>query len=145
VLRTLFRVYADLAELNADGAATRAIDGGRAALASALLAFEAAGGGVSPQRVDSLLGRPVVWRRPWWLLTASLGSLTGLIALTWAAGRAASASATFNLPLLSSEPCLALVTVLLLLGVLMAGHLLRGIGVSCARGKVSSSLGVYRV
>ena len=117
-LRTLFRRYADLAELNADGAAVRVGAGGRAALASALLAFEASGVGISPERVDTLLGEPVVWRRPWWLLTASFGSLSSLITLTWGASQAASARATFNLPFLSSQPCLVMLTVLPLLGVL---------------------------
>jgi len=42
---------------------------------------------ISAERVDSLLGHPVVWRRPRWLLTASLGSLMGLITLTWGASR----------------------------------------------------------
>jgi Zn-dependent protease with chaperone function len=117
-LRTLFRRYADLAELNADGAAVQGVTGGRAALASALLAFEGSGAGISPERVDSLLGRPVVWRRPWWLLTASLGSLSSLITLTWGASQAASARATFNLPFVSSQPCLVMMTVLPLLGFL---------------------------
>jgi hypothetical protein len=118
-LRALFRRYAELAELNADGAAVRAGAGGRAALASALLAFDGSGVGISPERVDSLLGQPVVWRRPWWLLTASLGSLSSFIILTWGASQAASAHATFNLPLVSSQPCLAMLTVLLLVGSLM--------------------------
>lgn len=117
-LRTLFHRYADLSELNADRAAVRAGAGGRAALASALLAFEGSGVGISPERVDSLLGQPLVWRRPWWLLTASLGSLSSLITLTWGASQAASAQATFNLPIVSSQPCLAMLTVLPLLGLL---------------------------
>jgi bla regulator protein blaR1 len=116
-LRTLFGRYADLAELNADAAVVRAGAGGRAALASALLAFEGSGVGISPERVDSLLGHPVVWRRPWWLLTASVGSLSSLIALTWGASQAASARATFNLPFVSSHPCLMMLTVPPLLGV----------------------------
>ena len=117
-LRALFHRYADLAELNADGAAVRAGAGGRAALASALLAFDGSGAGISPDRVDSLLGQRVAWRRPWWLFTASLGSLSSLISLTWGASQAASARATFNLPFVSSQPCLAMLTVLPLLGTL---------------------------
>jgi hypothetical protein len=111
-LRTLFRRYADLAELNADGAAVKRGTGGRAALASALLAFEGSGVGISPERVDSLLGHPVVWRRPWWPLIASFGSLSSLITLTWAASQAASTRATFGLPLVSPQPCLAMLTAL---------------------------------
>jgi Peptidase family M48 len=115
-LRVLFRRYADVTELNADSAAVRTAAGGRAALASALLAFDSSGVGISPERVDSLLGHPVVWRRPWWLLAASFGSVSCLITLTWGASQAASARATFNLPFVSSQPCLVMLTVLLLLG-----------------------------
>jgi Zn-dependent protease with chaperone function len=118
-LAILFRRYIDLTELNADGAAVRAGAGGRAALASALLAFENSGVGISPERVDSLLGHPVAWRRPWWLLAASLGSVLSLIALTWGASQAASARATFNLPFVSAQPCLVMLTTLPLLGVLV--------------------------
>lgn len=122
-LRALFGRYADLAELHADGAAVRAGAGGRAALAAALLAFEACGAGVSPERVDSLLGRPVGWRRPWGQVGASLGSLTVLIALTWGASQTASARATFNLPLASGQPCLAMLIILACLGcVTMVGR-----------------------
>jgi Zn-dependent protease with chaperone function len=117
-LRALFHRYADVAELNADGAAVRAGAGGRAALASALLALEGSGVGISPERVDSLLGQPVVWPRPWWLLTASVGSVFSFITLTWGASQAASARATFTLPFVSSHPCLAMLTVLPLLGLL---------------------------
>jgi hypothetical protein len=116
-LRALFRRYADLAELNADRAAVRAGASGRAALASALLALECSGAGVSPERVDSLLGRVVVWRCPRWLLTASFGSLSGLVVLTWGASRAASVRATFSLPFVSSRPCLVMLAVLPLVGV----------------------------
>jgi predicted transcriptional regulator len=112
-LRALFARYADLAELRADAAAVRAAAGGRAALASALLAFEASGGGVSPHRVDSLLGLPAAWRHPRGRVGASVGALVILIASTLAASRTASAQATLNLPLLSSEPCLAVLVLLL--------------------------------
>jgi Zn-dependent protease with chaperone function len=117
-LRTLFRRYADLAELNADDAAVQASADARAALASALLALDGSGVGISPERVDSLLGHPVVWRGPWWLLTVSVGSLSSLITLTWGASQVASARATFNLPFVSSQPCVAMLTVPTLLGFL---------------------------
>jgi Peptidase family M48 len=121
-LRALFSRYRDLAELNADGAAVRDAAGGRAALASALLAFETSGAGISPARVDSLLGLRVGWRHPWWLTTASVASLSSLIALTWGASQAASARATLNLPLLSSQPCVAMLVFLpLLAGLAIAG------------------------
>ena len=115
-LRALFGRYADLAELNADHAAVRARAGGRAALASALLAFDAMGAGISPERVDSLLGQAAGWRRPWWLLSASFASLAGLTVVTWGASRAASARATFNFPFVSTRPCLAMVLLPLLGG-----------------------------
>jgi Zn-dependent protease with chaperone function len=117
-LQPLFSRYADLAELDADRAAIRAGAGGRAALASALLAFEASGACVAPERVDRLLGLPAEWRRPWGRVGASLGAV-GLLALfTWDASRAASARATFNLPLVSGSPCLATLILMALVGVL---------------------------
>ncbi len=62
-------------------------------------------------RVDSLLGQPVVWRHPWWRLTASLGVLSTFITITLGASQgASSARATFNL--LSSRPRLAMLTAL---------------------------------
>ncbi len=115
-LRSLVGRYADLAELYADDAAVRGAPGGRAALASALLAFDASGAGISPERVDSLLGQAVVWRRPWWLMSASIASLASLAAATWEASQAASAQATLNVPFMSSRPCLAILTLIPLLG-----------------------------
>jgi len=115
-LRALFVRYSDLAELNADGAAVRAGEGGRSALASALLAFEASGGGISPERVDSLLGQAVSWRCPRWLMSASFFALSSLTAVTWSASQMASARATFNVPFLSSQPCLAMLMLMPLLG-----------------------------
>jgi Zn-dependent protease with chaperone function len=112
-LRAMFARYADVAELNADGAAIRVGAGGRAALASALLAFEASGAGVPPERVDALLGQSARWNRPWWLMSASLGSLSSLSGLIWAASQAASTRATLSLPFLSAQPCLAILTLLL--------------------------------
>ncbi len=54
--------YADVVELSADRAAVRASAGREAPLASALLAFDEnappGASGISPERVDSLLGRP---------------------------------------------------------------------------------------
>lgn len=119
VLRSLSERYADLAELSADRAAVRANAGEPAPLASALLAFDENGrpgaAGISPERVDSLLGEPIHWQLPPSRLAASLGLLSGMGALVWLAGGAASAYATFNLPILSSRPCL-MVMVLALLG-----------------------------
>lgn len=121
-LRSLFGRYRDLAELNADGAAVRARAGGRAALASALLAFEASGAGIAPERVDSLLGHADSWRRPWWLMTASCASLATVIAATWGASQAASEQATLNFPLVSSRPCLGMLILLSLGCVTVVGR-----------------------
>jgi Zn-dependent protease with chaperone function len=118
-LRALFGRYSDLAELNADRAAVRVGAGGREALASALLVFDGSGAGISPERVDSLLGRAVGWRPPWWLMSASFVALSSLISLTWGASQAASAQATLNVPFLSSQPCLAMLTLAPLLGCAM--------------------------
>lgn len=101
--------YSDLAEERADEAAVRAA-GDAAPLASALLAFDAAAplgaSGISPGRVDSLLGRPPRWRLPASLVAGSLATLTVLTVLVWRVSAAASAHATFNLPVLSSQPCM---------------------------------------
>jgi hypothetical protein len=72
-------------------------------------------GGISPERVDSLLGRAPDWRLPWLPLALGLAVLAVPAGLAWRAGGAASARATLNLPLVSSQPCvlvLALVPVL---------------------------------
>jgi hypothetical protein len=122
VLRPLSDRYGEVAELRADEAAVRASAGDRAPLASALLIFEANSNpdiaGISPERVDSLLGAAPRWRLPGRLITASLVSLSGLAALIWQASSAASAHATFNLPVLSSQPCVAVLTMLPLVGCL---------------------------
>ena len=108
-LRPLCKRYADLAELSADRAAVHASDGKRAPLASALLVFDENGPpevtGVSPERVDQLLGEPVSRRIPLLLLAGSLAALVALGGLVVSLSSAASAHATFNLPLLSSAPC----------------------------------------
>ena len=92
VLRPLHERYADVAELRADAAALEATDGATAPLASAMLALGAtpSGGvvGISPERVDSLLGRPPAWRLPRMLLIAALVTIAALVALVWrASGR----------------------------------------------------------
>jgi hypothetical protein len=84
-----------------------------------MLAFEGSGpphgAGISPERVDSLLGELGHWRPPCWQVTASLLALASLAALIWRAGEVASAYASFNLPVLSSRPCLVVVALLALL------------------------------
>jgi hypothetical protein len=118
-LRPLGERCGELSELRADAAALRASGGDAAPLAAALLAFDAGApsgaAGISPERVDWMLGQPSRWRLPRWLLIASLVTLSGLIIVVWRAGAAASTNATLNLPGLSSQPCLmvlALVAVL---------------------------------
>jgi len=128
VLRSLSERYAEVAELSADHAAVRASAGEVAPLASALLAFDESGPpgakGISPERVDALLGEPIDWRLPSLRLAASLGLLSGMGTLIWLISGAASAHATFNLPILSSQPCvIVLMTmVLLVVGVCIFGR-----------------------
>jgi Zn-dependent protease with chaperone function len=110
VLRPLHDRYGDVAELTADAAAVEAIDGATAPLASAMLTFSATPSGdvvgISPDRVDSLLGQPRAWRLPWTLLIAALVTIAGVLALVWRASGTASAQASLNLPIASSQPCL---------------------------------------
>jgi hypothetical protein len=138
-LRPLCERYADLAELSADRAAVHASDGKRAPLASALLVFDENGrpgvSGISPERVDSLLGEPVSPRVPLLLLAGSVAALAVLGAAIWSLSSAASAHATFNLPLLSGAPC-----------VVVSGLLVVAAGVGVARRRMrrgSSSRHVF--
>jgi Zn-dependent protease with chaperone function len=115
--------YSELSELRADRAAVAAAGGERHALASALLAFDAqapeGATGISPERVDSLLGVASRWRLPATLIALSAAASTLLIVLVWRASVVASAHTSFNLPLLSAQPCmlvLALVPILAWLG-----------------------------
>jgi hypothetical protein len=100
VLTRLSQRYADLAELSADRAAVHASGGEQAPLASALLAFDESGPpgvtGISPERVDSLLGQPIRWRLPLGLVGASIGSLAALGLLFWGASGAGSVHATLR-------------------------------------------------
>jgi hypothetical protein len=118
VLRPLHDRYGEIAELDADAAAVAASGGVIAPLASAMLAFGAAdnsdGVGIAPERVDSLLGLPGAWRLPWALLIVGLVTLAATLALAWRASTSATAEATLNFPIASSQPCvlvLALVPV----------------------------------
>jgi Peptidase family M48 len=117
-LRPLCERYSDLAELSADRAAVCASDGKKAPLASALLVFDENGPpgvtGVSPERVDSLLGEPVSPRIPLLLLAGSIAALAALGAAIWSVSPVAAVHATFNLPLLSSAPCVVVTGLLVL-------------------------------
>ena len=120
VLRSLSARYADLAELNADRAAVQASAGRQGPLASALLVFDASAppgvSGISSVRVDSLLGEPAGWRLPGWLMAASLAALLALSLLIGLSSGMASIRATFNVPFLSSQPCVMMMLLLPLLG-----------------------------
>jgi hypothetical protein len=124
-LRPLDDRYHELAEQKADEAAVRASAGERGPLAAALLAFDAAtpagAAGISPDRVDSLLGHAPRRRLPSPLIAVSLATLCALVVLFWRASAAASAHATFNLPVLSSQPCM-LVLALMPPVVFLAAH-----------------------
>jgi hypothetical protein len=115
VLKPLCDRYADVAELSADRAAVRASAGREAPLASALLAFDENAppgtSGISPERVDSLLGQPTRWRLPVWLLAGSVTALAALTVVIWLISESARAHATFNLPIVSSRPCLVIMSI----------------------------------
>jgi Zn-dependent protease with chaperone function len=119
VLRALSERDGSVAELQADEAAVRAGAGDKGPLASAMLAFESSGpahgAGISPERVDSLLGRPARWRAPLWLTATSLATLSSLAVLLWQDSAVASIRATLNLPILSSRPCLVMLALLTVL------------------------------
>jgi Peptidase family M48 len=114
-LKPLCDRYADVAELSADQAAVRASAGREAPLASALLAFDENAppgtSGISPERVDSLLGQPTRWRLPVRLLAASVTTLAALTVIIWLISENARAHATFNLPIVSSRPCLVIMSI----------------------------------
>jgi Peptidase family M48 len=113
VLRSLADRCAAEAELTADRAAIGASDGRTAPLASALLAFEdrapAGASGISPERVDALLGESVRWRAPLSGLVMSICALAGAGILVGLVSGSASVAVTFNLPVISNQPCIAMV------------------------------------
>ena len=132
-LRPLGARYSELAEQRADEAAVAAAGGTRAPLASALLAFDAGHpdglAGISPERVDWLLGIGRRPRLPIGLVAVSLALLTLLLVAVWRASAVASAHSTFDVPLLSSQPCilvLALMPVAACLASLGGRRLRRG-------------------
>jgi hypothetical protein len=110
VLRPLNERYGDVAELRADAAARDAVGGAVGPLAPAMLALGASPSGrvlgIAPERVDSLLGHPSSWRLPRVALVARPVTLAALVAIAWRAGGDASAQASLNLPVASSQPCL---------------------------------------
>jgi hypothetical protein len=151
VLRRLHDRYGDLAELTADAAAVRATEGATAPLASALLTF---GGrdsddvvGISPARVDALLGRSRPWELPSFLVAGALASLAALAVLFWRTSAAASAHATLNLPVVSSQPCvlvLALLPPLAVAGAMAARRAVAQAGTTVLRPSLSARPGPAR-
>ena len=133
-LRPLGDRYSELAEQRADEAAILGA-GATAPLASALLAFEdgapPGSAGISAERVDSLLGKRTTRQLPTGLIGLSLAAVSLLIVLVWRASAIASADATFNLPVVSSQPCmlvLALLPAVICLGSIGSRRLLRTTG-----------------
>jgi Zn-dependent protease with chaperone function len=120
-LRSLCNRDADLAEVSADRAAVEASGGRKAPLAAALLAFDERGatgtGGISSERIDSLLGEPLRGGLPWRSAAASAGLLCVIGLTIWRVGEIASAHATLSLPILSAQPCLAVTLMALVCGV----------------------------
>lgn len=125
VLRPLHDRYADVAEIRADAAAVKASDGAAGPLASAMLAVGATpdGGvvGISPERVDVLLGRGGgAWRPPRTPLVAALVTISAVVALVWRASAGASIQATLNLPIASSQPCILVLALVPVIACLVA-------------------------
>ena len=70
--------------------------------------------GISPERVDSLLGEPTEWSLPVGLVAGGLGTVVGLAGLAWRASATASMHVTLGLPVVSSQPCVLMLGLLLL-------------------------------
>jgi Zn-dependent protease with chaperone function len=110
-LRHVGERYAALAELAADEAAARRR--GRAPLAAALLAFEAAPNaavvGIAPERVDHLLGERPHWELPTALLIGAGLTVAGLVAVVIQTAQA-TAHASVALPALLAQSCMVAMT-----------------------------------
>lgn len=97
-------------ELDADDAAIAATGGNAAALASAMVLFDAstspAGAmGIAPERVDHLLGRPAPWRLPSRQVAIAALTVAAVLVASWAAGQHALVRTTLAVPGLSRQPC----------------------------------------
>ncbi len=105
-LRSLSRRYAELAELAADEAAL-ARTGDRPAVAAALLRFGDRGPagvvGITPERVDHLLGWPPHWRLP---RVPTVATLLGLVALLFLAATIARAHGAASSAALAAQACM---------------------------------------
>jgi len=108
-LGKLHRHEQALAELGADESALTAAPENRAALARAMLGFTAGpSAGIDPVRVDYVLGESPSWSFPVRPYVASLAALALIVGLEMLAGHVAAGTATFALPVLSSEPCVVM-------------------------------------
>lgn len=121
VMRRLRERYCTLAELAADEAAVRR-GSDRGALAAALLAFaEGPTGvvGISPERVDHLLGESPSWELPVSMLTGAGVTIAGLGAIAMALAQTAPPGA-LSLAMLAGQTCMiAMVVVPVVLGVFL--------------------------
>ena len=110
----LGRSHELLAELSADETAVRGAAGDRSALARAMLAFDDAHetSGVDPVRVDYLLGEPPGWRFPLLMFAVAVVVLALVATLAVLLAREASGSATLAPPVLSAQPCIALLALI---------------------------------
>jgi hypothetical protein len=115
--------YVEIAEVRADDAAVAADGGNRGTLASALLAFESGSppgsGGLAAERVDALLGKPVARLLPQRLIVISAAVVAALVVLLWRMSAVASARGTLGLPLLSAQPCMLVLGLVPLVGLVV--------------------------
>jgi Zn-dependent protease with chaperone function len=111
VVKRLSRRYEQLAEVAADDASLTSATG-RGPLASALLAFGERGTesivvGITPERVDHLLGAAPRWQLPRALLAVSLAAAAALVAIAMALSMAGSPD-RLNLSMLLASSCMLL-------------------------------------
>jgi Zn-dependent protease with chaperone function len=102
--------FVTVLELDADDAAIAAAGGDPAALAAAMVLFDASASpagavGIAPERVDHLLGRPAPWRLPIRQVVIGALTLTAVLVACWAAGQHAVVRTTLAVPGLSRQPC----------------------------------------
>ena len=113
VMRRLRERYAQLAELAADEAATRAA--GAQPLAAALLLFGESTMpgvvvGIAPERVDALLGRSPRWELPLSLLSAAIVSVAA-ISVTALATASSMPARAISASQLAAQACMLAMTV----------------------------------
>jgi Zn-dependent protease with chaperone function len=113
-LRRLQRRYGELAEIAADQAAVAAV-GDPSPLAAALLRFAERGTpgvvGIAPERVDHLLGEPPRWELSRSLITGTVVTVLGLLAVILTAAHA-TGNARISLTLLAAQSCMITMTAL---------------------------------